>query len=304
MKLISILSGHLWLAFSDSTTGSLSRRERGAINEDLNRIEADRKLLDDDDFDAVIESARFRRQDLVDITKAVVEAELFFSVFIETAYVAGTKANSTKLTELLESLKEVEYTEGSTLDEMKFFAWTDPEGDFDVAKVDFTFAAKTTVTAESKMAVDDATFTAVASDIEDDLEIALKTLAKENDGSILPQNLDISENDFSEADICTENENCVYDTEVEAESICDEIFKIDDPTDFVNLSPEDIELLLEVKEIEELNDSCYKTTTKQTTTVILSILLSRFTNRITLLTCDDVIKKQPYSNNILNLTTH
>merc|ERR1711914_58249 len=50
---------------------SLSRRERRAISEDFNRIEADRKFLDDDDFDAVIESARFRRQDLDETTPAV-----------------------------------------------------------------------------------------------------------------------------------------------------------------------------------------------------------------------------------------
>merc|ERR1719259_1078823 len=53
---------------------SLLRRERRAITEDFNRIEADRKFLDDDDFDAVIESARFRRQDLDETTPAMEDA--------------------------------------------------------------------------------------------------------------------------------------------------------------------------------------------------------------------------------------
>ena len=129
---------------------------------------------------------------------------------IPTAYAAGTEPDSSELIEFLESLKTSEYAAGSngevsTLDKIEFFEWADPEDGFDVAKVDFTFTAKTSVTAASSP-VDGATFAAVASDIEDDLEAALETLASENDGAVLPQDLDISEDDFSEPDITTEDE--------------------------------------------------------------------------------------------------
>ena len=276
---------------------------------------------------------------------------------IPTAYAAGTEPDSSELIDFLESLKTSEYAAGSdgevsTLDKIEFFEWADPEDGFDVAKVDFTFTAQTAVTAESRRrrAVDDDTFAAVASDIEDDLEAALETLAKENDGGILPQDLDISEDDFSDPDITTEDEEPEYDTEVETEAAYDETFEVDDPTtcddptdlglsDTIDpaakealecdvaansgadeIGKEAADALAELSEIADLNPDIEaeivpeaiatfvpgsETTTLDatstaapTTTVTFRLLFTHFTNRITLLTCDDVIMTLSKSPNL------
>ena len=254
----------------------------------------------------------------------------------------------------LESLKTSEYAAGSngevsTLNKIEFFEWADPEDGVDVAKVDFTFTAKTAVTAESRRrrAVDDDTFAAVTSDIEDDLEAALETLAKENDGGILPQDLDISEDDFSEPDVTTEDEEPEYDTEVETEAAYDETFEVDDPTtcddptdlglsDTIDPAAKDAlecdvaansgadeigdeaaAALAELDEIFALNPDIEaevvpeaiatfvpgsETTTIDATTTAATVkfrlLFTHFTNRITLLTCDDVIMTSSKSPNL------
>ena len=260
------------------------------------------------------------------------------TVTIPTAYAAGTNTDSTELTDFLEALKNSEYTEGSTLDKIEFFEWADPQDGFDRAKVDFTFTAKTAVTAESRRrrAIDDDTFATVAADIEDELESALETLASENDGGILPQDLDITEDDFSDPDITTEDEEPEYETEVETEAAYDETFEVDDPTtcdnptdlgltDIDDVSKEALECdvaannnadeiggeaadaLGELLEIAALNDPIEATIEPEAiatfvpgseTTTVTYRLFTHFTNRITLLTYDDVIITSPKSQNL------
>ena len=168
------------------------------------------------------------------------EAEIFFIVTVCTIFDFRSQSkDSPDATSLLNVLKILEghtdWPQESTLNDVAIESDFVEESGKACGEVDFTFTGKHETF--STKVVDDALFSNIASLLKLALGAKIEIIASEGDGTVLPKDLALNDDDFSEADILNPNEEPVFVTETVVELEYshtyepDEIIECDNPAD-------------------------------------------------------------------------
>ena len=170
-------------------------------------------------------------------------AEIFYIVTVCTVFdfssQAKDSADATSLVDVLKVLKDhTDWPAASTLNDVAIESDFVDESGKACGEVDFTFTGYEE--AEATDIINDAFFADIATLLEESLETKIETLASEGDGSVLPNDLELDEDDFSDADILTEDEEPEYDTETVVELEYSDTYEPDEAVECDN--PADIDL--------------------------------------------------------------